>query len=41
MPSEAAGLLLQNASFAYAEGFALRHIDLLVPGGQMTASARP
>jgi iron complex transport system ATP-binding protein len=41
MPSEAADLLLQNASFSYAEGFALRHINLLVPSGQMTGLLGP
>lgn len=41
MPSEAADLFVQNASFSYAEGFALRNINLLVPGGQMTGLLGP
>ena len=41
MPSEPTDLLLQDASFSYAGGFALHHINLFVPGGQMTGLLGP
>jgi iron complex transport system ATP-binding protein len=41
MLSEPTDLLLLDASFSYADGFALHHINLLVPGGQMVGLLGP
>ena len=41
MHSEPANLLLQDAGFAYTGGFALHHINLFVPGGQMAGLLGP
>jgi iron complex transport system ATP-binding protein len=38
---KSADLLLEDASFSYAGGFALRHINLTVPGGQMAGLLGP
>ena len=41
MPSEPTNLLLQDASFSYAGGFALHRINLFVPSGQMAGLLGP